>query len=92
MINSRTPSRTSSSASLTTCSIGFEACFPRVRLASGSGWGRQPAVLEGAEAWLMPSTSGRAVAYRAHVHRVLAELGERLRTERLVTLRENIEA
>ncbi len=75
-----------------TTTRGFEACFPRVRLTAGSGWGRQPAVLEGAEAWLMPSTSGRAVAYRAHVHRVLAELAERLRAERLVTLRENIEA
>lgn len=83
-----------------TTTRGFEACFPRVRVASG--WGRQPAVLEGAEAWLMPSTSGRAVAYRNHVHRVLAELAEQLaahcleaqhlEAERLSTLRENIEA
>jgi TDG/mug DNA glycosylase family protein len=59
-----------------TTTRGFSACFPGVRLAAE--WGQQPATLEGAEAWLMPSTSGRAVAHRAHVHRVLAELAERV--------------
>ncbi len=73
-----------------TTTRGFEACFPGVRAASR--WGRQSAVLEGAEAWLMPSTSGRAVAYRTHVHRVLEELARRLEEQRLGTLRENIEA
>jgi TDG/mug DNA glycosylase family protein len=68
-----------------TTTRGFAACFPGVRLAAE--WGRQPAILEGAEAWLMPSTSGRAVAHRAHVHRVLVELADRV-----ACLRENIEA
>ena len=31
--------------------------------------GRQPVTLEGADVWLMPSTSGRAIAHRAHTHR-----------------------
>ena len=37
-------------------------------------WGRQPIEVEGATAWVMPSTSGRAAGYRTHVHRVLREL------------------
>jgi len=72
-----------------TTTRGFAACFPGVRLANE--WGRQPAPLEGAEVWLMPSTSGRAVAHRAHVHRVLAELAASLAVERLTPSRENIE-
>ena len=50
--------------------------FPGVR--ETKGWGRQPATLAGAEVWVMPSTSGRAVAYRAEVHRVLGELATSL--------------
>jgi TDG/mug DNA glycosylase family protein len=68
-----------------TTTRGFGVCFPGVRLANE--WGRQPVQLEGAEVWLMPSTSGRAVAHRAHVHRVLGELAQRLTEQR-----ENIEA
>ncbi|MGE0228422.1 MAG: mismatch-specific DNA-glycosylase [Dehalococcoidia bacterium] len=67
-----------------TTTRGFHACFPGVRAASE--WGRQPVALAGAEVWVMPSTSGRAVAHRAHVHRVLDDLAQRLSA-----LRENIE-
>lgn len=72
-----------------TTTRGFHACFPGVRAASE--WGRQPVALatrgpQAAEVWVMPSTSGRAVAHRAHVHRVLEELAERLNV-----LRENID-
>jgi TDG/mug DNA glycosylase family protein len=71
-----------------TTTRGMQACFPGVRAASE--WGRQPVTFGagsgGAEVWLMPSTSGRAAAHRAHVHHVLAALAERL-TE----MRENIE-
>ena len=66
-----------------TTTRGLQACFPGVRPASH--WGQQPVSLEGAEVWVMPSTSGRAAAHRAHVHLVLAQLAERLRA-----LRENI--
>ena len=59
-----------------TSTRAFAAVFPGVREAKG--WGRQPATLAGAEAWVMPSTSGRAVAYRAEVHRVLGELAAHL--------------
>ena len=55
-----------------TSSRAFDVLFPKVR-ASGS-WGRQPVTLEDASVWVMPSTSGRAVRHRAHVHRVLDEL------------------
>jgi len=67
-----------------TTTRGFRACFPGVRAASD--WGRQPVALAESEVWVMPSTSGRAVAHRAQVHRVLGELAERL-----TALRENIE-
>ena len=59
-----------------TSTRAFAAVFPGVR--EPNGWGRQPATLAGAEAWVMPSTSGRAVAYRAEVHRVLGELATSL--------------
>lgn len=67
-----------------TTTRGLHACFPGVR--ASAEWGRQPASLAGAEVWLMPSTSGRAIAHRAHVHRVLEELAQRL-----TALRENID-
>ena len=54
--------------------------FPRVRTAKT--WGRQPVTLEGAEVWVMPSTSGRAAGYRAEVHRVLADLAASLGSSR----------
>jgi TDG/mug DNA glycosylase family protein len=59
-----------------TTTRGFHACFPGVRTANH--WGLEPVRLEGAAVWLMPSTSGRAVAHRAHVHRVLADLAKSL--------------
>lgn len=55
-----------------TSSRAFDVLFPKVR--TSGAWGRQPVTLEGASVWVMPSTSGRAVAHREHVHRVLAEL------------------
>ncbi|MBM4415018.1 MAG: mismatch-specific DNA-glycosylase [Chloroflexi bacterium] len=52
---------------------GFRACFPGGT--PTGGWGRlDGATLAGASVWLMPSTSGRAAAYRPQVHRVLGEL------------------
>ncbi len=59
-----------------TTTRGFGALFPRVRTAKT--WGCQPVSLEGAEVWVMPSTSGRAASYRAEVHRVLADLAASL--------------
>jgi TDG/mug DNA glycosylase family protein len=64
-----------------TSSRAFDVLLPKVR-ASGA-WGRQPVTLEGASVWVMPSTSGRAVRHRTHVHRVLAELAEFLGRGRL---------
>jgi G:T/U-mismatch repair DNA glycosylase len=60
-----------------TTTRGFAQLFPGVRAATKT-WGRQPVLLEGAEVWTVPSTSGRAVAYRSEVTRVLAELAEHL--------------
>jgi TDG/mug DNA glycosylase family protein len=51
---------------------GFRACFPEAP--ARASWGRQPQALAGAAVWLMPSTSGRAAAYRGEVARVLREL------------------
>lgn len=50
----------------------FDAVFPGTRRTHG--WGHQPVTLEGARVWLMPSTSGRAVAFRPQVYAVLREL------------------
>jgi TDG/mug DNA glycosylase family protein len=61
-----------------TTTRGFATCFPRVR--ATSTWGRQPVTLEGAEVWVMPSTSGRAAAHRAHVQVVLADIALALRS------------
>jgi TDG/mug DNA glycosylase family protein len=55
-----------------TSSRAFDVLFPKVR--TSGAWGRQPVTLEGASVWVMPSTSGRAVRHREHVHRVLDEL------------------
>ena len=59
-----------------TTTRAFELLFPRVR--ASKQWGRQPATLAGAEVWSIPSTSGRAAAHRADVHRVLRELAAHL--------------
>jgi TDG/mug DNA glycosylase family protein len=56
----------------------FDVLFPKIRAANG--WGRQPVTIEGAQVWVMPSTSGRAMSYRDHVHRVLRELAAELAT------------
>ena len=55
-----------------TTTRAFDVLFPGVRTAKA--WGRQPVSVAGAAAWVMPSTSGRAAGYRAHVQRVLREL------------------
>ena len=55
-----------------TTTRGFAAVFPRVR--QPKAWGAQPCSLEGAAVWLMPSTSGRAAAFRAEGERVLRAL------------------
>ena len=55
-----------------TTTRAFDVLHPHVR-ASGM-WGRQPVEVAGAEAWVMPSTSGRAARYRAEARRVLREL------------------
>ena len=55
-----------------TSTRGFAAVFPGVR--QSKTWGAQPCTLEGAAVWLMPSTSGRAAAFRAEGARVLRAL------------------
>ncbi len=55
-----------------TTTRAFDVLYPGVR--SSEQWGRQPLEIEGAAAWVMPSTSGRAAGYREHVQRVLREL------------------
>jgi double-stranded uracil-DNA glycosylase len=50
----------------------FDVLFPGVR--GAHAWGPQPATIEGATVWVMPSTSGRAAAFRAEGARVLREL------------------
>jgi TDG/mug DNA glycosylase family protein len=59
-----------------TSTRALDAIWPGLR-ASGS-WGRQDVTLEGATVWVMPSTSGRAAAYRGEVTRILDELADAL--------------
>jgi TDG/mug DNA glycosylase family protein len=59
-----------------TSTRAFDAVFPGARRAHG--WGRQAVALDGVRVWLMPSTSGRAVAFRAQVHEVLRALAAAL--------------
>ncbi len=59
-----------------TTTRAFDVLFPGKR--ATEAWGRQAVQVAGAEAWVMPSTSGRAAGYRAHVHRVLRELAAHL--------------
>jgi TDG/mug DNA glycosylase family protein len=54
----------------------FETLFPRAWRARN--WGAQRLRLADAEVWVMPSTSGRAAAYRGEVTRVLEELAASL--------------
>ena len=57
----------------------FDDLHPRVR--TSNGWGRQPVDLAGAEVWVIPSTSGRAAAYRGQIAAVLADLAASLREQ-----------
>ncbi len=59
-----------------TSARAFERLFPGVR--APNGWGAQPCRLEGAQLWLMPSTSGRAAKFRAEGARVLEALARDL--------------
>ncbi len=62
----------SPSAVCFTSTRALEAALPRTRVAGH--WGCQPATFEGAAVWLIPSTSGRAAAYRGEISRVLGAL------------------
>ena len=55
-----------------TTTRAFDVLHPGVR--TPEQWGRQPLAIEGLAAWVMPSTSGRAAGFRAHVQRVLRDL------------------
>ena len=54
----------------------FDDLFPRAR--PRNGWGLQPVVIEGAAVWVIPSTSGRAAAYRGQIAEVLEALARSL--------------
>ena len=61
------------------CFTGGRQCddvFPGLRAATG--WGLLPATLEGAEVWVMPSTSGLAARWRDEGQRVLEALAAHL--------------
>ena len=62
-----------------TSTRALQAVLPGAR--SAHSWGRQAGVVAGAVPWLMPSTSGRAAAYRGEVGRVLRELAAELHRE-----------
>ena len=60
-----------------TSTRAFLANYPKAWHARG--WGRQDVPpLEGAEVWVMPSTSGRAAAYHGEIARVLEDLAASL--------------
>lgn len=54
----------------------FDDLYPRVR--PPRGWGRQPIDLDGAAVWVMPSTSGAAIAFRGLITGVLEDLARSL--------------
>ncbi len=54
----------------------FDELFPGVR--PRNGWGRQPVDLAGAAVWVIPSTSGRAAAYRPQIAAVLEAIAQSL--------------
>ena len=54
----------------------FDDLYPKMR--PRHGWGRQPLDLDGAAVWVIPSTSGRAAAYRGQIAAVLADLAQSL--------------
>ncbi len=57
----------------------FDSLFPGVR--PSNRWGRQPVELDGAATWVIPSTSGRAAAYRGEIAGVLEALAASLREQ-----------
>lgn len=57
----------------------FDDLRPGVR--RSNGWGRQPVDLDGAAVWVIPSTSGRAAAYRGQIPGVLDDLAQSLREQ-----------
>jgi TDG/mug DNA glycosylase family protein len=56
----------------------FDVLFPGER----GAWGHQPVDLDGAEVWVIPSTSGRAVAYRGEIAPILEDLAAALGVHR----------
>ena len=56
----------------------FDVLFPGDR----GAWGHQPVDLDGAEVWVIPSTSGRAVAYRGEIAPILEDLAAALGVHR----------
>ena len=54
----------------------FEAVFPHEW--TPGAWGRQAVHLEGADVWVMPSSSGSARGYHDYVHAVLRDLARAL--------------
>lgn len=54
----------------------FDDLFPGVR--PPNRWGLQPVGLDGAAVWVIPSTSGRAAAYRGQIAEVLDALAHSL--------------
>lgn len=54
----------------------FDELFPGVR--PRNGWGQQPVGLAGAAVWVIPSTSGRAAAYRPQIAAILEAIARSL--------------
>lgn len=54
----------------------FDELFPAVR--PRNGWGQQPVDIAGAAVWVIPSTSGRAAAYRPQIAAVLEAIAQSL--------------
>jgi G:T/U-mismatch repair DNA glycosylase len=64
-------------------SIGaFNLLFPKIR--ARNGWGCQSVTIEGAQIWVMSSTSDRTMLHRDHVQRVLQELTAAIAIDRTV--------
>jgi double-stranded uracil-DNA glycosylase len=55
----------------------FDELYPGIR--PRNRWGRQGVDLDGVAAWVIPSTSGRAAAYRGEIAAVLEALAASLR-------------
>lgn len=57
----------------------FDDLYPGIR--RSNEWGQQPVDLDGAEVWVMPSTSGLAAKHRGHIPAVLEALAASLREQ-----------